>query len=492
MNLILHIARKDFRHLRLYLAGWLGLLIVAPFVVTLEWRLQLVSIALIGVLKIVLLALIVSSLVHSDSVVGSASFWLSRPVSPRQLLTAKAFFLASTLIFPTLVVEVLILLFNGVPARDILRSIPETLLYTLLAIAILTVLAALTRSLLEMLALGLVSVAAMTVYVFVIVVVGEFTFTESAPFDHMSEMTFQRSKWIGFFLCLMVTAVIMTWVQYLTRRTRRNSLLTLSALFPCILLPTQWWTWDVVVALRKPEHKIVEPAGIAARIDQQSLKFFRKASTSSRDKRLILHGDIVVENHPPDLIFVPLQVASSVSFGSGDFGYSEYDVNRYESRQLRAGDFGSADSDLDGTRVEIFEKALGSVNLFADKYRLEPRYVPKFSEIPEADYERRAAIRGKLSVKVEFLIQKLEITPLAVKEGARYRGGSDRAEVLEVTILGKRNKIMEISLKESMPQALGGSSKKPVVRLAKSLSRRGAIGERTQLQFIRGSSFHPS
>ena len=252
---------------------------------------------------------------------------------------------------------------NGVTAWDILRSIPETLLYTVLAIAILMVLAALTRSLLEMLALGLVSVVAMAVFVFLIAVVGNFSFTESAPFDHMAEMTFQRSKWIGFFLCLMVTALIMVWVQYLTRRTRRNLLLTLSALFPCILLPTQFWTWDVVAAVRRPEHQIVDPEGITARIDQQSLKLFRKASTSSRDRRLILHGNIVVENHPPDLNIVPLNVASSLSFGSlssGDFGYSEFHANKYENRQLRAGGFGSANSDLDDARVEVFEKALAA------------------------------------------------------------------------------------------------------------------------------------
>lgn len=113
MNLILHIVRKDFRHLRLYLAGWLGLLMIAPHVVTLDWRLQLFSIGLIVILKIVLLALIVSSLVHNDSLVGSTSFWLSRPVSARQLLAAKSLLLTGTLIFPTLLMEVLILLFNS-------------------------------------------------------------------------------------------------------------------------------------------------------------------------------------------------------------------------------------------------------------------------------------------------------------------------------------------------------------------------------------------
>ncbi len=128
---------------------------------------------------------------------------------------------------------------------------------------------------------------------------------------------------------------------------------------------------------------------------------------------MVLHGTIVVENHLPDLIVVPIKVRSNVSFGSGlfgsgDFGYSERDVNEYEDRQLRAGGFDFGDSDLDDGRVEVLEEALGGVRLIANKYRLEPGYVPSFLEIPVEDYERRAATGGKLSAKVDFLIQKLE------------------------------------------------------------------------------------
>ena len=177
---------------------------------------------------------------------------------------------------------------------------------------------------------------------------------------------------------------------------------------------------------------------------------------SLRDKRMVLHGNIMVENHPSDLNVVPLRVGSHLSFGSedlairsGDFGFSESDWNKYELRQLRANGFEPGYSDLDGGRVVVIEQALGGVRLFAAKHRLKPGYVPKFPEIPEEYYERRAGTRGKLSAKVDFLIQKLEITPLGMEEGARYRQGSDHAEVREVTILGKGKKVMWITLKES-------------------------------------------
>lgn len=448
MKLVFHIVRKDFRHLLVYLVGWLGLSIVSPFVVTLEFHLQSFSFVLIAVLKIVLLAMIVSSLVHSDSLVGSRSFWLSRPVSATQLLAAKSFFLAGTLILPTLLVEVLILLFNGVTVSDILRSIPESLFYILVPIAILMVLAALTRNLLQMLALALVAVVAMIL--FAMVLMGIFGSGARSPVDPMARVTLESSKWIGFFLCLTVTAGIVVCFQYLTRRTKPNVILTFSALFPCILLPTQLWTWDLVAEIRKPERTVVDPEGITARIDYPSLRFYQGASTSLRDKRLVLHGNIVVEGHPPDLIVVPFHVRSSASFGFGSIGYGVSDENRYEERNLfRSGGVGIIGSDLDAWRVEVIEKALGGDRLFASDYRLESGYVPKFMEIPEEDYDRQLATVGKLSAQIDFLFQKIEITSLAMEAGARYRRGSDQAEVLEVTLRGKGKKVMSISIRES-------------------------------------------
>ncbi|MDE2928825.1 MAG: hypothetical protein OXT71_20770 [Acidobacteriota bacterium] len=334
MKLILHIFRKDFRHLRLYLAGWLGLLISVCLFVRLGWGLGLGWIAVIGVLKVALLALIVSNLVQEDSPVGSTSFWLSRPVSGRQLLAAKSIVLAVTLIIPALLVEVMFLLFNGVTAHDTLRSIPETLIYTLFVVAILMMLAVLTRSLSQMVALGLFSSVSMIVF---LLVKAEIFFPGiRLDIDPLTTMTLRSSKWIGFFLILLTMAAIVVCLQYLTRRRKLNAILALAGLLPCILT-VEMWTWDFVAALRRPERTVVDPEKLVARIDEQSLKFFSNASMSSRDRRMVLHGTIVTENHPDDLMVVPLQVGSKVSFGPvgpGHRGHWERDVNEYEDRQL--------------------------------------------------------------------------------------------------------------------------------------------------------------
>ncbi len=457
MKLILHIFRKDFRHLRLYLAGWLGLLISVCLFVRLGWGLGLGWIAVIGVLKVALLALIVSNLVQEDSPVGSTSFWLSRPVSGRQLLAAKSVVLAVTLIIPALLVEVMFLLFNGVTAHDTLRSIPETLIYTLFAIAILMMLAVLTRSLSQMVALGLFFSVSMIV--FLLVRADIFFPGIRLDIDPLTSMTLRSSKWIGFFLILLTMAAIVVCLQYLTRRRKLNAILALAGLLPCILT-VEMWTWDFVAALRRPERTVVDPEKLVARIDEQSLKFFSNASVPSRDRRMVLHGTIVTENHPDDLMVVPLQVGSKVSFGPigpGHRGHWERDVNEYEDRQLDDMDFDYWDSELDDGRIEAFEQALGGVRLLADKYRIETGYYPKFLEISQTDYESDAASNGRFSAEVDFLIQRIEIVPLPMEIGARYRRGSDHAEILKVTPDGM---MMWIELKESRHRLLSKQPRK--------------------------------
>ena len=455
MNLILHIIRKDSWHLCFYLAGWLGLLISLCLVVRLGWGLHPEWIGVIGMLKIVLLGLIISKMVQEDSPVGSTSFWLSRPVSGRQLLVAKSILLAVTLVIPTLLVEVMFLLFNGVIAFDILRSIPETLTYTLFAVAILMMLSALTRSLSQMVLLGLGFSVSMIVFLMVKAAI--FVPGNRLDIDPLTRMTLRSSQWIGFFLFLLTLAAIVVCLQYLTRRTKINAILSLAGLLSCILT-FEMWTWDFVAALRRPERTVVDPEKLVARIDEQSLKFYPNASKSSRDRRMVLHGAIVVENHPADLMVVPLQVGSKVSFGSvgpGHRGYWERDVNEYEDTQLHDLAFDYWDSKLDEGRIEALEKALGGVRLLANRYRLESGYLPKFLEITQAAYENEMESIARLSAKVDFLIQKIEVVPLPMEIGARYRRGSDHAEVIKVSA---DRKIMWIELKESSHSLL---SKRP-------------------------------
>ena len=108
MNLTLHLIRKDFRHLRVLLAAWLVLVILQAVLMGsgLHTRVSDMRflfalsqfIGLLSLLKTLLLIVLVSQLVQSDSTIGSTAFWLSRPISGRKLLASKSIFLVLTVI----------------------------------------------------------------------------------------------------------------------------------------------------------------------------------------------------------------------------------------------------------------------------------------------------------------------------------------------------------------------------------------------------------
>ena len=162
MNLTLHMVGKDFRRLHVLfpLVGWWGLVILQGFLIStyarlphqpppadmmLEFSITLLA-WLVAFLKIGLLVLIVSQVVQQDSTVGSTAFWLSRPISGKWLLAGKSLFLALTVILPAFLTEVLLLLLHGVTLYDTVRSIPQILFFQCLVLALLMMLAALTRN----------------------------------------------------------------------------------------------------------------------------------------------------------------------------------------------------------------------------------------------------------------------------------------------------------------------------------------------------------
>ena len=170
MNLILHLIRKDFRHLRVLLAVWLGLAILQAVLIgsglhtrasDMRFLFALSQfIGLLSLLKTLLLIMVVSQLVQSDSTVGSTAFWLSRPISGRKLLASKSLFLVLTVIIPVVLVEALLLLSNGVTLTDTLRSIPQIVLFQLFLTAVPMMLAALTPNLPKLFLLGIIAVVA--------------------------------------------------------------------------------------------------------------------------------------------------------------------------------------------------------------------------------------------------------------------------------------------------------------------------------------------
>ena len=325
MNLVLHIVRKDFRHLRFYLAGWFGLVILRAAVIgygpldssTWDFNSSFYYELLAWFPQICLLPIMVARLVQDDSLVGSTSFWLGRPIFGRQLLLGKSLFLGLTVILPLFVVELLLFGFHGVTLRDVLRSIPQILAYELLLISVLLLLAAVTRKLVHAALLGLLGVVGwMWFYNF-----SRNLFSKQVDLGDSFGMTLATSREIAFLLTHIGVAGIVVGHQYLTRRTGKSAILACSGLLAIGLL-MGIWSWDFVASAQRPDRRVVDPEQVTAQIEEESLRFFRRVRSQPLKRTMVLNGNIALEGLPRGVFAIPEQVVSEVSFGSREETFS--------------------------------------------------------------------------------------------------------------------------------------------------------------------------
>ena len=134
MSLILHHLKKDIRCLRLLLLLWFILLLVNSLVmrsgldrlITSDEGTEVLAAAyvLLYVLQQILQIVIVCQLVQADALAGTTAFWLTRPISRKQLLLSKSLFVLLILVLPSLIAEGIVLQINGISVSQTLSVLP--------------------------------------------------------------------------------------------------------------------------------------------------------------------------------------------------------------------------------------------------------------------------------------------------------------------------------------------------------------------------------
>ena len=478
MKLVWHIVRKDFRHLRFYLVGWIGLVILMRFLTGIDLYLTGPINLLLWfggglqkIAKVFALSLIVSRLVHADSPVGNTAFWLSRPVSRPKLLFGKSLFLVVFLILPTLLVESLFLLVNGVTVFDIFRSVPQILFWQLLYISILMMLAAVTRSLPRMIVLGVVVFVAIPwVTVFLRVAFSYLGYR----FELAPALTYSTSKSIAFGLGLVSIAGIVVRQQYIVRRTAISGILLGAGVAVSCALP--WlWPWDFVGRLQEPRKDIVDVRQVEARINEQSLTFNRDGSGTRRiDGRMILQGNIVLGNIPSELAVVPERVVSAPLHWKGRKPYRDEHRNPYVPIEVPRPGSTSLTPPVHQERRESLESALGGARFLDTEHTVHARYLPDLLSVSDDNYKRHEGRGTDFVIDVDFLLQQDEIVTIQLEKGARYVGGSDHAKILDVKV-GKRS--VSIELEESRHRLVHDHMKSRRYVLHNQPRREALLGE---------------
>src|SRR5262249_54855519 len=102
---------------------------------------------LLSLINVVFLALLVSRLVHEEPLVGRNAFWITRPIAPGALMTAKLVFAALFFVIVPVAGDLVVAAAFGTRVSGLAGVIPPVTLNHLLVVILLMALAALTPSL---------------------------------------------------------------------------------------------------------------------------------------------------------------------------------------------------------------------------------------------------------------------------------------------------------------------------------------------------------
>ena len=263
MRLVIHHLKKDLRYLRLVLLTWFVLLLVNSLLIRSGLDLSIASeegievlssaYVLLYVLQQILQIVIVCQLVQADALAGTTAFWLTRPISRRQLLLSKSLFVLLVLLLPSVIAEVIVLQVNGISVSQTLYALPqETILQSALFLMPTMLLASLTPSLARLAITGLGSVTAFFLIHYA-VLASVMTFG-TASRRRMSGVF--PGQWPTIFSGnpsgMMVSAILAIGLcgmviasQYLKRRTVHSA--TAAVLGMCLVIAAlNLWSWDLL------------------------------------------------------------------------------------------------------------------------------------------------------------------------------------------------------------------------------------------------------
>jgi hypothetical protein len=251
MNQILHIFKKDARHL------WpeilVSLAITVAFVrITFETRSNFIAsrspylpivAALITALVPVAWWVLAARLIFDESLVGEGQFWITRPYQWKKLLAAKALFLLAFLYLPIFIAQVVLLAAAGFhPFAYLPGLFYNLILITGVLILPIAAIATVTSNFSRL----ILTVLGVVVYLALILWMLTF-FSPSDQFGFENPYAGKFTFALSFFIFLLVIVL-----QYATRHTWRSRWLLLGLPFLAIACNVAWPIQTVVRHLYPP------------------------------------------------------------------------------------------------------------------------------------------------------------------------------------------------------------------------------------------------
>lgn len=429
MRLLRHWLVADVRRFRFVIATFIAVLLGAFLVDwlrpqlaadrTVRELLNLVA-SLLWVTKLLLTLAIVPLVVQSDPLVGSDAFWMTRPISPRVLLSAKAVLLASLVVFVPAVLEVAMMIAHDVPVHAIAAVVVQSILLQGLWLIALMVGASLTRNLprFALLCGGvLISLAVALAITTTIMLARVDEDTTSFASEPVSEDS--TAAIVGLILMIAAGSVALL-VQYSTRSRLRTMVAGSVAVTVAIVAPG-FWPWPVFTReLELPATTegivlTVDPATVAT---TTAPHFFGREETVWSQSR----GRMSVNGMPPGW--------------STSVGLVDAVLHLDAGRSIRSGGRGLTTAIRVGGQPEnparVALRELLEVDRLADS-------VPPMDEtavllfLRQADFQRYAPGKGDYRASFTIQLSRHDIEGvLPIRQGVVHRNGAFRLEIHNV------------------------------------------------------------
>jgi hypothetical protein len=428
MSHVLHIFRKDVRRLRWALIVWIAAVVLRLVLKTAGAELSFGAIGpqiavtnasdLLLFIEILLLAVIVSGVVHDEPLVGADAFWLTRPIGGRTLLAAKLLFAVLLLVVVPAAGESIVMAAVSADPQVALRAAPEYVFNQLLLVVMLMALAAVTPSLMRFLLtlIGCVAAVAisLTVLFGLLLVFSNLEgrgFTESVLADPTS----------GVVATLLATcaALLAVVYQYRQRRTGRAVAIGVMGIIGAVIIADQW-PWHFARPAEPDPGAWAQDAGRTAAVLQPDTppRAAYEGDTNSVPRKSVA-APIRLEGTPPDYSADVIATRTRVEFPDGTALESAQTGDRaiHDAGPARWG------------RTERLQAVLGGARLLADR---RFNTWPIVLRVTDETYKRYGGMPGRLTAQLYFFMYRSKLLgapPLA--EHASLSGGP-RIEVLRV------------------------------------------------------------
>ncbi|MFH0938124.1 MAG: hypothetical protein V1899_02420 [Planctomycetota bacterium] len=258
MNLIWHNFKKDVRRFWVLTALWLGVTgvnclfgVAAPAIIShsdLWMAYQIVSLVA-PILSFLILVVLISLTLQDDPLVGTTSFWLTRPISRKNLLLSKLLFVSLVVLLPTMLGEAIVMWFNSATAIQVGLAMLEALIEQTKFLVIVSALAVLTPTFARFAIAGILyCIGTGVLFGGLIYVLSKISSNEM--FTGYWLPSFHASRDLAEAVLTLVIGGLIIGAQFLTRRTRLVAGAAIAGAILAICVQV-FFPWNVLDALDK-------------------------------------------------------------------------------------------------------------------------------------------------------------------------------------------------------------------------------------------------